>query len=241
MGLQYRGCARRTAAIHDGSPYAQQLAQVYADTFAELGGTVTSVEAISPTDTEMYPMLSKIASDNPDFIFAPVFIPAAGHIVRQAREVSGLEDTRILGSDAALSPRILELAGEAVVNFSIISHDLSAEALGEGYLKFLKQYKQKYAENPPAGFHHFGYDAMLTILTAIENVAVKDEMGNTYIGRMAVRNALFATKGLKGLTGVKTCNEHGDCGTFDVTVYTFVSPTEPFKLGKNPKRTYPVN
>ena len=233
--------ARRTAAIHDGSPYAQQLAQVYADTFAELGGEVTSIEAVSPTDTDMHPMLTKIASDNPDFIFAPVFVQAAGHIVRQAREVSGLENTRILGSDASLSPLILELAGEAVTNFSVTSNDLSAESLGSGYPKFLEQYKAKYGEKPTGGFHHFGYDAANTAMAAVEKVAVKDDDGNTYIGRMAVRNALFATKGLKGLTGDKTCNEHGDCGTFNYTVYSFVSSTDEFELGKNPKKTYPAN
>ena len=231
--------ARKIAAVHDGSPYSQQLAQVFADTFAELGGTVTSVEGIGPNDTDMRPMLTKVASDLPDLIFAPVFVNAASHIVRQAQEIDGLQGVRILGSDAAMSPTVLELAGKAVSNFSVVSNDLTAEALGDAYPQFLDKYKEKYGENPTGGFHHFAYDAMITAFAAIEKVAVTDDAGNTYIGRMALRDAHFATKGLVGLTGVKTCNEYGDCGTFNFTLYTFTGPDEEFELGKNPKKTYP--
>ena len=39
--------ARSVATIHDGSPYADQLQQVFATTMEELGGTVTAREAIN--------------------------------------------------------------------------------------------------------------------------------------------------------------------------------------------------
>lgn len=44
---------RKAATIHDGSPYAESLQQVFADVFKELGGTVTSQEAINVGDTDM--------------------------------------------------------------------------------------------------------------------------------------------------------------------------------------------
>ncbi|MGH6916125.1 MAG: branched-chain amino acid ABC transporter substrate-binding protein, partial [Geminicoccaceae bacterium] len=44
---------RTLATIHDGSPYAAQLAKTVADTFRELGGEVVAEEAVAPTDVDM--------------------------------------------------------------------------------------------------------------------------------------------------------------------------------------------
>ena len=63
--------------VHDGSPYAQQLQQVLADNFKQLGGKVLSQEAVAPTDVDMHPLLTRIASEKPDLIYFPVFTAAA--------------------------------------------------------------------------------------------------------------------------------------------------------------------
>ena len=44
---------KRAATIHDGSIYAEKLQAIFADTFKKLGGTITSQEAVAPTDTDM--------------------------------------------------------------------------------------------------------------------------------------------------------------------------------------------
>jgi ABC-type branched-subunit amino acid transport system substrate-binding protein len=49
------------------------------------------------------------------------------------------------------------------------------------------------------------------IFDAIEAVAHQDAEGNTVIGRQALRDALYATSGLAGITGNISCNELGDC------------------------------
>ena len=82
---------KKAATIHDGSVYAEQLQAVFAETFKKLGGTITAQEAVSPTDTDMRPMLTKIATGKPEFIYYPIFIAAGGHITRQVKEVKGLE------------------------------------------------------------------------------------------------------------------------------------------------------
>ena len=58
---------KRAATIHDGSIYAEQLQAVFAETFKKLGGTITSQEAVAPTDTDMRPVLTKIATGKPEF------------------------------------------------------------------------------------------------------------------------------------------------------------------------------
>jgi hypothetical protein len=57
------------------------------------------------------------------------------------------------------------------------------------------------------------------IIAAIEKVAKKDAEGNTYIGRKALRDALFATRGLSGVTGTLSCDPYGDCADPKIAVY----------------------
>ena len=82
---------KKAATIHDGSVYAEQLQAVFAETFKKMGGTITSQEAVAPTDTDMRPVLTKIATGAPEFLYYPIFIAAGGHITRQVKEVKGLE------------------------------------------------------------------------------------------------------------------------------------------------------
>ena len=48
------------AAIHDGDPYTQGLAQAFADAFEAAGGTITGLSAVNKDDTDMVPALTEI-------------------------------------------------------------------------------------------------------------------------------------------------------------------------------------
>ena len=56
------------------------------------------------------------------------------------------------------------------------------------------------------------YDAANLLLHAIESVAVQDADGTLYIGRQALRDALYATANFAGVSGTLNCDEFGDCG-----------------------------
>ena len=226
--------AKTAATIHDGTIYAESLANVFAATFNEMGGKITSQEAVSPTDTDMRPVLTKIATGNPDLIYYPIFIAAGGHITRQSKEVSGLEKTMLMGADGMFSPDFYKAAGEAAVGMYHSSPDFSAFA--GGYQAFLHTHQKIYGDKPLAPFHAHAYDATMLVLNAIKKVAVKGKDGNLYIGRQAVRDAMYATKGMKGLTGTITCDEYGDCADPRIAVYAtqadnvknLVMPDKPY-------------
>ncbi len=207
---------KKAATIHDGSVYAEQLAQVFAKNFKQMGGTVTSMEAISPNDTDMRPVLTKIATGMPDIIYYPIFIAEGGFITRQAKEVSGLEKTVMFGADGMFSPDFYKAAGMSAVGMYHSSPDFSAFA--GGYAAFLKAHQKKYGEKPIAPFHGHAYDATMIILKAIDQVAVK-EGDNLYIGRKALRDAMYATTKYQGLTGTITCDQYGDCADPKIAVY----------------------
>ncbi len=208
---------KKAATIHDGSIYAESLANVFAATFNELGGTITSQEAVSPGDTDMRPVLTKIATGGPELLYFPIFIAEGGFITRQSKEVSGLEKTILMGADGIFSPDFYKAAGEAAVGMYHSSPDFGAFA--GGYKSFLEKHMKKYGEKPIAPFHAHAYDATMMVLGAIDKVAVVDPDGTMYIGRKALRDAMYATQNMQGLTGTISCNEYGDCADPRIAIY----------------------
>jgi branched-chain amino acid transport system substrate-binding protein len=209
---------KTAATMHDGSPYADQLQQVFADTFKQLGGKIVSQEAVKPDDTDMRPVLTRIATAKPELIYYPIFIAAGGHITRQAKEVAGLEKTILMSADGTFSPDFLKAAGKSAEGMYHSSPDFTA--FGDKYFKdFLPKHEKKYGGKPLSVFHAHAYDAAMLIFEAIKKAAVKGPDGALYIGRKALRDALFATKDFKGLTGNLTCTPQGDCADPHIAVY----------------------
>jgi branched-chain amino acid transport system substrate-binding protein len=233
---------RKAATCHDGSIYADQLQQVFAENFKRLGGEITAQEAVGPDDTDMKPMLTRVAATGPDFFYYPIFIKAGGQITAQAKEVPGFENVQLAGADGIFSPDFLRAAGDAALGFNWSSPDFSAFAAG--YTDFLAKHEAKYGEKTLAPFHAHSYDAMMMIFAGIEKVAVKDADGTLHVPRKALVDALFATKDFKGLTGNLTCTASGDCADPKIAVYECVSADpDTWNPGaaadSNPKKIWP--
>jgi branched-chain amino acid transport system substrate-binding protein len=229
------------ATIHDGSPYAEQLVRVAEKEFEKLGGEVVAAEAVTPTDVDMRPMLTGVATSSPCVLYYPIFVAASAQITRQVREISGLEETIVVSGPTCMTPGFYEAAGESARGLRFTSVDnTSADALGADYPRMLQAYRDTYGENPTQAYHVNAYDAGAILLMAIEKVAVTDDKGDTYIGRMALRDALFATKGFDGMGGPIECGEHGDCAGFAFAVYQITDPDpSTFNIGTNPEKIYP--
>ena len=201
--------ARSVATIHDGSPYADQLQQVFASTIEELGGTVTAREAINVGDTDMTAVLTKIAADAPDVLYFPIFTPEGPFIVAQVANTPGLEDTILMGSDGLLVENFAPDSGPNAVGMYLSGPYVQ----GAAYDEFLAKWTTKYGGSPPSGFHSFAYDATNILLDAILKEAQVGDDGSLSIGRQALRDAVSATSGFNGLTGTLTCGATGDCAT----------------------------
>ncbi len=206
----YNELGGRTAAtIHDGSPYADQLQQVFATTFVELGGTITFQGAVNVGDTDMRTILTSVAADSPDVLYFPIFEPEGPFIVAQSSEIAGLENTTLMGADGLL---VSSFPGNAGANADGMY--LSGPFLqGASYDEFLAKWDAKYGGAPPSGFHAFAYDGANIMMDAIEAVAQVGSDGTVLIGRQALREAMTATAGFNGLSGNLTCSETGDCAT----------------------------
>jgi branched-chain amino acid transport system substrate-binding protein len=202
---------KTAATIHDGSPYAESLQKVFADVFTELGGTITTQEAVNVGDTDMKPVLTKIATGAPEIIYFPIFEPEGDLIAAQFGQVAGLENTIKMGADGLFADTFPEGTGDGAVGMYLSGPYV--DVASGAYSDFLAKWKTKFGGVPPSGFHAHSYDATNILFAAIEKVAVKDADGTLHIGRQALRDAMYATKDFNGLTGKLTCDANGDCAT----------------------------
>ena len=208
------------AAIHDGDPYTQGLAQAFADAFEANGGTVTGVVAVNKDDTDMVPVLTEIAAGEPGALFFPIFQPAGDFIADQAPRVPGLEGTVLVTADSLLNSNYLSLPQTTGIYFSGPDQRFGAnvnQSTGRSGIEFLAEYESRYGESPSSPFWVFGYDAATLLLDAIAAASAVND-GNLVIDRQGVRDHLNAVRGYRGLVGTLNCDDFGDCGAARLTV-----------------------
>ncbi|WP_419862579.1 branched-chain amino acid ABC transporter substrate-binding protein [Candidatus Poriferisodalis sp.] len=209
------------AAIHDGDPYTQGLAQAFADAFEAEGGTVTGFSAVNKEDTDMVPVLTEIAAGSPEALFFPIFQPAGDFIADQAPGVSGLEGTVLLAADGLLNTNYLALPQTAGMYFSGPDSrfgDNVNQSTGKTAQDFLAVYEENWGEAPAAPFWAHGYDATTMLLDAIAAASYVDGDGNLNIDRQGIRDYLDGLQGFSGLIGTINCDDFGDCGAARITV-----------------------
>lgn len=208
---------RTAAAIHDGDPYTEGLAQSFADAFTALGGTIVAVEAESKEATNVEPLLTTIAASSPEFIFFPVFMPLGGLLANTARTIPGLDNTILAAADGLQDATFLGAVGDN--GEGIYASGPNLEFSNTMYTdEFIPTYVEMFGEEPIQVYHAHAYDAANILFAAIEKVAQQDADGTLLIGRQALRDALYATSGFVGLTGTLTCNEYGDCADANIAV-----------------------
>ncbi|MGH8958000.1 MAG: branched-chain amino acid ABC transporter substrate-binding protein [Acidimicrobiia bacterium] len=202
--------AASAATIHDGSPYAEGLANAFAASFEEAGGTITDQVSVQVGESDYSSILTDLATGGPELLYYPIFVAEGGLITQQAVENGSF--TYLAGSDGMFTPDWIAAAGaENADGVYISGPDLSQLAGDADFYEnqFLTAYNEAYGE-PTSVFHAHSFDAVNILLTAIESVAIED--GDTlHIPRTALKDALFATEGYPGLTGSLSCNENGDC------------------------------
>jgi branched-chain amino acid transport system substrate-binding protein len=219
----------KLATIHDESPYTQGLTAAAAVNFEAGDGTVTVQEQINSLDTDFKPLLRSIAEGDPDVLYAPVFVAACSLILKQALDI--MPDVTIMASDGCMSSDTIKTAGNAIDGVFLSSPDISVFQEGEFYSnEFVPAYEEQFGSEPTSVFHAHAFDATNVLFDAIEQVAVENDDGSLSIPRTALRDAVFATSGYEGLTGIITCTELGDCAT-DVTIGIFEGPNWPVEGG----------
>jgi branched-chain amino acid transport system substrate-binding protein len=163
-------------------------------------------------------------------------------VTNVVRENPELRDIMLIGADGMFTPAYLAATGETAMGNLLVSPDLAA--LDPGYPDFLRRYEERFGGPPPNPFHRFAYDAATMVFDAIERVAVLEDDGTLVIGRLALLEALYATRGLRGMSGTLTCNQYGNCADPATAIYEIVNGNpDSWNPGEgpqsNPRRIWP--
>jgi branched-chain amino acid transport system substrate-binding protein len=221
------------ATINDESPYADGLALAFRDNFEALGGTITAIEQVNSADADLSTVLRNIAEGEPGAVYGPNFNPVCAFTYSQGAEILPA-GTIQLGSDGCLETSFVDTAGSPSGDYYASSPDVTVFQEGAFYNdEFLPAYQEQFGTAPTAVFHGHAFDASNVLFQAIEQVAVDDGSGNLTIPRTALKDAVLATNGYEGITGIITCTELGDCAT-DVTIGIFQYPNWPVEGGEDP-------
>lgn len=212
----------KAATIDDGDAYTRELALEFGRVFTELGGELTLSARVNKGDTDMNPILATVAASEATLVYLPLFQPEADHIVLQAQDVAGLKEVTFLGAETLGSKPFIEAVGAYGVGMYFVTTVVPA---GDVHDRLISDYAAQYGRLPQHHAYAYGYDATNLLLNAIETVAEQEPDGTLYIGRSALREALYATTDFEGATGRLTCDEFGDCGRVATVVLRLDDPT----------------
>lgn len=184
--------------VENTSDYSKGLSKAFTDEFTKLGGKMVNTEELTyaAKDTDFQSLLRKVKRANPDFIFVPGYYVEAGLIVKQARALGIM--TPFLGGDGWDSPKLFEIAGEAVKG-SYISNHFAPDDKSPVVQNFVKEYEKAYGSKP-GSFAALGYDSLGIVADAIKRAKSTKPAD--------IRAALVATKDYQGITGLITFDKN---------------------------------
>ncbi len=182
----------KTAAIvtDSSSDYSQGLAASFKDTFQKLGGKVVVEVSYSQKDQDFSSQLTKIRTKKPDIIFVPGYYTEVGNMIRQAKNLK--ITSKFMGGDGWSSPKLFELAGDAIVGNYFAAH-FSDQDPDPKVQNFVKGYQKKFGA-VPSDMSALGYDSVFVVADAVKRSGNK-------VDKEALKNAINATKGFVGVTG----------------------------------------
>ena len=167
--------AAKTVAImsNNSSDYSDGVANAFAKEAEAQGIQIVAREGYSDGDKDFKAQLTKIAQQNPDVLFVPDYYEQDGLIAIQAREV-GIKSV-IVGPDGWDGVvKTVDPSSYAAIEDVFFANHYSTKDSSEKVQNFIKNYKEKYNDEPSA-FSALSYDAAYILKAAIEKAGTTDK------------------------------------------------------------------
>lgn len=199
---------RKAATINDNDIYTKGLTKSFQKAFIELGGEIVLDAAVDKGETEMLPVLTAVVNSKADLLFFPLFQPEGNYLLLKAHQLPGLEKTLLISDGALIEKSFLEAVGDAAKGMCFVG---PTRPEGPAVDLLTAEYIKKYNEEPTVNYFLSAHDAAALLFQAIELAATQDTDGTLHIGRQKIRESLYASKTFKGVTGILSCDQFGDC------------------------------
>ncbi len=205
--------------------FTTALARFFKERWEANGGTIVLEDTYNSGDTDFSAQIARVKAldPQPDVLFISAIPNEAGITTKQFRE-AGLTQP-IISGDGFDTPLIGEVAGELADDVYYSTH-ASLDNEAEIVQSFVAAYEAEYGRRPENAFAALGYDTMNLIADAIRRAGSTEPA--------AIRDALAATQGFQGVTGVISYPEGQRKPIKSVTiiqvqdgVYSFVTEIQP--------------
>ena len=158
---------KKAAILRDiKSDYSVGLADIFAQKLKDAGGEVVKDISYQEGDIDFKSQLTAIKAANPDAIFVPGYYNEVALIAKQKAEL-GMQAIPMLGGDGWSSPKLFEIAKEAI-NGNYFSNHYTTESTDPKTQEFVKAFKAKYHEDADV-MAALAYDAVYLMAEAIKN------------------------------------------------------------------------
>ena len=226
--------ADTAVTIADARPYPKALAEVFAQRFADAGGTVPSrlvLPDASGDPAATAALVAPLAANPPSVIFVPESGAPCSAVLRAVRDQPRLASTRIVTADGCLTSTVLKDLGDLA--YGIYASGPNFSALGQDAFytqQFLPAYETLYGTSPTGSWHAHAFDAASLVFDALRRTAVLGADGSLAISRTDLLRQLYRTDGYEGLSGRLECLQSGDCAQA-ARIAVYAAPAWPVAEG----------
>ena len=200
--------AKTVAIIDDSTQYGKGLADEFEKTVKAAGVKVVTREASNNKATDFKAILTKVKGSKPDVIMYGGMDATGGPLAKQAAEL-GIK-AKIVGGDGMCTEKLIELAGDAVVNVTCSEAGKALSKMAQG-ADFQKRYKERFNSDVQI-YAPFTYDAVYVLVDAMKRANSTDPA--------KILLAMPDTK-MNGLIGNIAFDSKGDMKEGVITLYDF--------------------
>lgn len=195
------------AVIHDKQSYGQGIATAVKDELEKAGVKVAFFEGINAGDSDYSAVITKLKSDNVDFVYYGGYHPEMGLLLRQAAE-QGVE-AKFMGPEGVGNPDINAIAGPAAEGMLLtLPADFTQNPANADIVKAFENKKR----NASGAFQMTAYAATQVIADGIKGAGTTDP---TKVAAYLHANS-FDTP-----IGKTSWNKQGDLNDFEFQVFTW--------------------
>ncbi len=204
---------KRVALMYELADYHIGLRDAFIPVAKARGLEIVASEAYPTGATDFLPTLTKIKGLAPEAIFLASYFSEAGMIVKQAREILGM-DVLFFGADGIMKPGFVKVAGVENAEGVIGSLPFVADKTlaGPVTLEFLQAFEKRFGlEADWIGAKT--YDALGVVVRALRAVGPGvnfDAMAMRPLIRKYFADIASPAVGYEGVTGLIYFDKHGD-------------------------------
>jgi branched-chain amino acid transport system substrate-binding protein len=217
---------KKVYILDDRQLYGKGIADVFEKKAKELGLEVAGHDGIESVNIDFRALLTKVKATGADLLYFGGLVDSGGPQILQQMDALGFfkAGVKMMSDDAmytdavpaAVQPGLIN--GNLLVTFASPALDQLPTDVGKN---FFKNYKAKYG-GEPIGWSLYSYNSVLVIIDSIKRAAPKITAAKTVEEkRIAVLEAMRATKDLDGVSGKITFDANGDPTTYLMSGFLF--------------------